>query len=165
MMALTVEGGTGLSDADSLASLAEFETFLSDNAISATATDAQKEAWLREATRYHEATYDYPAPVLNSTQALRLPLNQVITTADGRTWDGVPAKLKEAICLLAAEARNGPLVVNLAAKRKVKSKTDVIESEFVYDDADRRRVFLAADDLVRQLGGWKTSGITQVSRA
>lgn len=164
-MALTVEDATGLAAADSYASLAEFNAFLLDNAISTTAVDATKEAWLREATRYHDGAYDYPAAVLRATQALRLPLALDVITADGREWSGIPSKLKTAICILAAEARNGALTVNQAARRKTKSKVDVIESEFEYDPVDRRRVFQEADDLVVQLGGWKRDSALAVSRA
>lgn len=164
-MALTVEDATGLAGADSYASLAEFNAFLLENAIATTADDATKEAWLREATRYHDGAYDYPSAVLRATQALRLPLAQDVVTADGREWSGIPAKLKTAVCVLAAEARNGSLTVNQAAQRKTKSKIDVIESEFEFDPADRRRVFQEADDLVQQLGGWKRNNVLAVGRS
>lgn len=161
---LSVEDGTGLEVADSYVSRSELEQFLAENYITVDVSDERKDAVLREATRYHEAVYDYPYRCLSKVQALRVPLSHSINTADGREWSGIPAKLKDAICLLAVEALNGPLVVNQAAKRKVRSKVDVVESQFEYDAAERNRVFLACDALVRQLGGHKRSSSLQLVR-
>ena len=153
-MALTVEDGTGLAASDSYVSLADFNTFLTNRNITTTATDAAKEAVLREATSHIDANYAFPSTRLTTTQALAWPRFDT-WYIDGKLIDGIPAKLKEAVCLLANEALSGSLapIDDTSAIKRKRDKVDVIEEEVEYAGAKGVRKFVAVDRLMAQIGG------------
>jgi hypothetical protein len=79
-MALVVEDGTGLPNSDSYDATADIDAYAAASPIGSwwlLGTQAQKEAWAREATRYLDATYANPARLSGrkfiGTQALQWP--------------------------------------------------------------------------------------------
>ena len=165
-MALTVEDGTGLAAADSAVSLAAFDQFITDRNLTTTATDAAKEAWLREATSYETANYAYPSIVKVETQALNFPRLENYYIG-GRLITGLPEKWKEAVMLLAWEARNGSLAPmdDTSAIKRIREKVDVIEEETEYAGAKGARKFIAVDRLLAQIGGNNRGGSVSLVRS
>ena len=165
-MALNVEDGSGLAAADAGMSLAEFNAFLASRNITTTATDAAKEAAIREATSFADANYTLPLSPLKATQALIVP-RDADYYIDGKLISGVPAKYKEAINVLANEALSGslaPLDDTSAIKRK-RDKVDVIEEEVEYAGAKGVRKFVAVDRLMAQIGGTNKGSSVSLVRA
>jgi len=166
-MALTVEDGTGLAASDSYVSLADFETFIANRNITTTATDAAKEAALREATSFVDAGYLFPSTPLLAAQALSFPrFSQYYI--EGKLIDiGVPAKLEEAVCLLANEALSGSLTPmdDTSAIKRIREKVDVIEEETEYAGAKGARKFIAVDRLLAQIGGNNRGGSASLVRS
>lgn len=165
-MALTPEDGTGLTTADSYVSLADFGTFLTNRNITTSATDAAKEAALREATSHIDASYEFPSAPYKETQALKFPRFSEYYV-EGKLITGLPAKLLEAVNLLANEALSGSLAPLDDTSRIVRKreKVDVIEEETEYSGAKGGRRFLAVDRLIAQIGGTKKTGTIRLVRS
>lgn len=109
-MTLIVENGTGLSNAESYASVADADAYLAAYGVPATwaaADDAAKEIALRKATRYLDAVYahDWPGCVKNPDQALAWP-RYGAERQDGVCLDSasVPTAVKQATSYMAARA-------------------------------------------------------------
>ena len=124
-MALIVEDGTGIADAESLASVEFFKDYHAKrgNAVAATLTDEVIEQLLRKATDYAVALYatqwgSEPAVV---GQALPFP-----RVAWGLT---VPLPVQQAIAELALIARTTPLMPNVTRGKK-KVKVGPLEVEY-----------------------------------
>jgi len=119
-----VEDGTGLPDANSYVSVAEADAFHADrNNAAWTGADAVKQAALVKATDYVSQKYDTRWKDMPDTdeQGLYWPVTCI---------DGIPARLKQAVCLLALEALSAEL--NPTQGRAVKrEKVDVIEIEYM----------------------------------
>ena len=116
-MALTVETGSGVNNANSFASLAEFSAFLVDQDRHSTATDEAKTGALMRAFIYMEGRW---APLWigqrASTSALRASWPRVnAETEDGRLYTGIPAEVKRAQMLLAAEDLDEALAASQSA--------------------------------------------------
>lgn len=130
-MALIVEDGTGLEDADSYAALADADTFHAEreNADWAAATIAVREAALRRATDYLDSGYDFIGERASTTQALEFPRYD-----DG--FDGVPSRVKKACMILALQAISGPLMsAQTAAVLMERKKLDGVgETETQYSE-------------------------------
>lgn len=106
-MSLITEDGTGLANAESLASVATADAYFSargNDAWGALTTDA-KEAALRLATDYMGAVYGrlWRSERKTATQALDWPRVG---------WTGVPVPVERACCELAFRASGGPLMVD-----------------------------------------------------
>jgi len=109
-VALTVEDGTGLANADSYVSIADVTAHLTKFETAATValwtgeTTADQERACRGATRYLDLTYGprYPGRRINETMSLGWPRTQVYDS-DGYAIDddSLPAALVEACCDLA----------------------------------------------------------------
>ena len=107
-MAVVVETGEGLPDAESYASPAEVSTFATgrpEAAAWAGASAAQQDAALRQATTYLDGTYDWVGSIAHQTQALDWPR---VGGYDGEgrpiSSTSVPRQVKDACCLLATSA-------------------------------------------------------------
>lgn len=114
-MALIVEDGTGLSNAESFASVAFANTYHTNrgNALW-TGTDAVKEAALRKATDYIQAKY-YPrwgGSRMTDAQALDWPRDYVVrsNSLTGTIYwpnNAVPNDVAVATCILALKSLGG----------------------------------------------------------
>jgi len=102
-MALTVETGSGLANAESYASVAEFKAYAALVGFDYTTpayTDTQIEQALRKATTWIDAKYrdQYQGTWTVSTQALEWPRTGVLYRREAVNAYSVPAKLKNALC-------------------------------------------------------------------
>jgi len=140
-MAIIVENGTGLANAESYASVAAADTYHANrgNTLWATMSVGEKEAALRRATDYMRQAYRlrWKGARLNETQALDWPRNfveredfQAALTYGGQGYggyhyyasDAVPSEVADACCLAAFKAASGDLAPDiepLAIREKV----------------------------------------------
>lgn len=83
-MALTVEDGEGLDDANALAALADVEAWLADRGLTgfAALSEAVKNAAIVQATDYLSTAFDWLGDKLTDTQALGLPTDEVAAGED-----------------------------------------------------------------------------------
>lgn len=123
-MVFVVEDGTGLADANSYVSVAEADAYHSARANTAwSGDDTVKQAALIRATDYLEQKYAgrWKGCVLNEAQSLSFP----------RDVEGVPAKLKQAVCLLALEGIAGADLNPTQGRAVKREKVDVVEVEYM----------------------------------
>ena len=113
-MALIVENGTGLADAESYISVLDCDTILAEwgrttddwSALSET----EKEGLLRNSTMYIDADYGsrFSGSVLNETQALAWPRqNAYKTNGQSIPSNIVPAEVQRACAFIAVETIEG----------------------------------------------------------
>lgn len=127
-MALIVEDGTGLANAESYASVATANAYHTAMGNAAwTGVDAVKEAALRRATQYLDTRYRYRGLPLTQTQALAWPRSYTLSASLGYEWsqqfnDWPPSRLVDACCELALRALTGALYADQEAGR-VKAET------------------------------------------
>ena len=119
-----VEDGTGLPNANSLASVQDFKDYYSlRNVDISTLTDAQIEGFLVLGTDYIVQKYDFKGSKLKDTQSLPFPRvvnNETI----------FPTNVKYATILLAFKSQNGSLLADSQQQVK-KEKVDVLEVEYM----------------------------------
>lgn len=149
-MALTV--GT-----DSYLSLADANTYWSnrDNDVWSAASDTEKEAALREATQFIDATYEFIGYQV-TTNSLAFPRNDVYITKGnfaGVSYDNttIPPQIEDACAELALEALSDRLLPSKDRGGAVKrEKVDVIEVEY-FDWAPSARTFNYVARILRPL--------------
>lgn len=165
-MALVVEDGTGLADAESLASEAEYRARQAKLGVDVTSeAQADVEARLRKATefmaRYRDRWSGYRA---TSTQALdhpRVDMPIRDTIAGGFYPSTVVHALAKNACIdLAYKAKDGPLEADLEPRIK-REKTDVLETEFDVSSPQEVR-YPAIETLLKPLFSQSGSSITSV---
>jgi len=117
-MSLTVEDGTGKTDADSYLSVADADTYNTSHSASAAwiaAVEATKEKALRLATQYLDVRYDgrWKSYRTNETQALAWPRAYAIDE-DGYYWDSdqMPQRLEDATAELALRVVGGDTLLS-----------------------------------------------------
>lgn len=147
-MALIVENGTGIANADSYISVTDCDTYLANRGYTTWATllTAEKENCLRRATGYMVQMYRlrWKGTRAQANQALDWPRNFVeredytYPTLNGSTFIGgyfyypdnvVPQEVKDACCELAFRAGSGELAPDVGRLKK-RSKVDVLEVEY-----------------------------------
>ena len=118
------EDGTGLSNANSLASVQDFKDYYSlRNVDISTLIDTQIEGFLVLGTDYIVQKYDFKGSKLKDTQSLPFPRvvnNETI----------FPINVKYATILLAFKSQNGSLLADSQQQVK-KEKVDVLEVEYM----------------------------------
>lgn len=124
-MALVTEDGTGRSDAESYASVADADAYHSAMGAAswAVASESAREVALRKATAYVEAAYTWRGVRATVDQALSWPRGDVMVDGIGVTVDEVPVQLQRAVCELALKALTATLMPDVAP--------DVVTSEAV----------------------------------
>lgn len=142
-MALIVEDGSGLTNSESYISVADADTYHTnhrDPSAWSNATEARKEAALREATQYINGFYQgrWKGTRVRSTQRLSWPREDVWLDDDYT----IPSnELPEALTQATAEAAalaisrtNGlmPVVDEQAGIKRERDKADVLETEVEY---------------------------------
>ena len=122
-MALIVEDGTGLSDANSYVSVAYADAYFLARNVTSWASLTIKEALLIQATDYMEAVYSesWKGTVLLDTQSLSFP--RIIDDATV-----YPDRLLKAVCELALKANDGTLLVD-EKQRAIEKKMDVMTED------------------------------------
>jgi hypothetical protein len=117
-MAFTVENGTGLADANSYITIAEFRAYWTDRGVDYQShTDAQVQGYCILATQYIDGRYSFKGHPTTSTQALDFP--RALSTHDSSSVDSssgiidtkrnvrvpaneIPTTLKNATCEIGA---------------------------------------------------------------
>lgn len=145
-MALVVEDGTGLAQADSYISVEQADTYMTRMGHDAWVTAAQddKEKALRQATQYVDSRYRYKNQPLKPEQSLEWP-------RIGLPW---PIKrVVDATCELAIRALTANLYADVAPTDAVKSETIGPISTVYQESKNGGQVqYVLVDDLLRPLG-------------
>lgn len=143
-MALTVEDGTGLPNADSYVSLvdaAAYHTAMGNEAWD-DALPAEQEAALRRATQYLDTRYRWRGEPLTDVQALAWPR----TAAD---W---PVRaIKSACCELALRALAGSLYTDQSDAAVTRETVGPITVEYGHSQQGGQVRYAIVDDLLANL--------------
>lgn len=158
-MTLSVEDGTGKDDADSYVAVAEADTYFTNKGITSwTGTTAVKEAALRKATQYLDATYLWRGKIFSLTQTLGWPRTSIYDREGRDLKESVPVKLKEAAYELALLSLSAELVVSLDNSAYVKSEQVGSLAVTYRDDAPTDRKYPLIDRLLSGLYASKIGG-------
>jgi len=117
-MSIVVEDGTGLATAESYISVADASTYFTargNTTWDAIATDALREAYLRQATEYMISTYRrrWQGVRLDEDQALDWPRDGVVVDSWEVDNDSVPTIIERACAELALKASSAELQPDL----------------------------------------------------
>ena len=158
-MALIVEDGSGLSDAESYVSVADAGTYCTAHGLTAwTGVDAVKESALRNATQYIDTMYNFRSAKSYSSQALEFPRQMW-------DWDDDPLmnRLRSATVELAVKALTESLFADVEPSVTTMVKVGPITKETRPVDTGGQKRYAAIDALLKQL----TTGLggIQVIRA
>lgn len=160
-MALTVEDGTGLADADSFVSVAAADAYHDARGntawvSSSSPADEDKEQALRRASYFLSNSYSWQGyPVNGRSQALAWPRTGVTDAEDYAVPStSVPREIADATCEIALRELVSPGAMNpdvtLSAQVK-REKVDVLEVEYsnAFTDADASRpILLIVRDMI-----------------
>lgn len=150
-MALVVENGTGLSNAESYVSVADASAYLAslgDTTFSGLADDTAREQALRKATNYMEQRYRgrWKGERLTRSQGLSWP--RFDAEVDG--WyvdvDIVPPEVEHGCALLAVKSVTETLNDDLA-QQVIREKIGPLETEYNANSPQSKR-YLAVDQLL-----------------
>lgn len=168
-MALVVEDGTGLANAESYASVAEYDQYITDFGLTDPGrTEAQKEADLRVATRDIDADYkllflgerrkgnnqalEFPRITYEYTLAYTSGLGVNAVPFDP---DEVPLELKRATIELAVKVGEGttvlPDVTTPGTIKRKKSKVGGLEEDITYSGGSPLKQFTLVERLLSSL--------------
>jgi len=103
-MAITivVEDGTGLTNATSYVSIAEFKAYWAERGITRTESDDTIAIWLNLASQFADAHYDWDGQIASDEQALLIPRVNWCDKQGRDLDDSVPGFIKNGVCELAA---------------------------------------------------------------
>lgn len=149
-MALVVEDGTGLASANSYVALADFISYAAarlHRATVAAADDATRTAALITATQLIDTYIRFHGSRLTTTQALEWPRSGV-TDRDGNTITGLPQRLLDATCELAAASLSEDRTAPDSKAGMTRLKADSLEIEW---DAARKPVKAVMPSIVTAL--------------
>jgi hypothetical protein len=168
-MALVVEDGTGLANAESYASVADADTRLAARgfALWDTMSEAEKEQALRRSTDYMVQVYRnrWAGTRVTTTQALDWPRIDVPRLDVAGSYseypsDELPAEIVWACIDLAYKGAGGPLTPSALGRKTVREKVDVIEVE--YDkNAPQYPIYKDIDDALRMFLKSLGSGVNR----
>lgn len=169
----TVEDGTGLSTANALISVAEADQIMEnygDPINWSGATQVNKEAAIRMATRYLNLHYTWYGYKVDIDQALQWPRYSVYDEdANSIAYNEIPVRVKEACAYLALKSIEGDtLLEDFANESKVKKTKDVVgplteEREYVQGE-DPEKMYQTADQLVYPFVYEPSGGVSSVER-
>lgn len=147
-MPLVVEDGSGLPDAESYVSVADFDAHCAAWGYDiAGRTAAQKEAALRQATVFIDTLGRYRSRRLSPAQALEFP-REDLTEWGGHPAPGVPPRVRRACAELAFKALSAPLKPDVARGGRVLSESVGPISVTFADDAPVGTTWRLAEDLL-----------------
>lgn len=132
-MALTIETGAGIPDADSYATVAEVRAYAASRGISLPAADGEVEILLRQATDFLDSLESrYKGDRVASDQALAWPRSDVYLFESETPVDitAIPDQLKRGQMQLACDANTFALQPTGSGREVVRQKVDVIETEY-----------------------------------
>jgi hypothetical protein len=151
---LTVEDGTGVSNADAYVAVADVDNWAI--AYGKTGWDAlqtsEKEVHIRRATRFADTKYPLPGTPLTGTQRLFFPVESL--TVRGHPVTGVPRQMKDAVCELAIISANGTDLVDSVAARAYtyrSVKVGDVEKAERFSSKDNQPIFYGVELLLAPL--------------
>ena len=155
-MALVIEDGTNVANADSYITIAEYNTWadarFTAGRTTAPATDAAAEALIYRAMDYFEAQ-SFQGYIANDGQALQWPRTWVTIDSFAVGANEIPKEVKNSIYELAygEEKSYGSLD---AIERKIKKeKIDVIETEYADNSSSSTLNIAVPNDMKKLLAG------------
>lgn len=147
-MALIVENGTGLLDADAYVALAEFKTWCSNRGYRwEDKEDFEIENSIRLATGYIDTLGRYKGVRLKAEQTLEFPRDGLIDWSS-HLITGVPHRVKQACCELAYKGLFEALYKDLDRGGRITSESVGPISVSYADDAPAGKVFTFARQLL-----------------
>ena len=132
-MALTIEDGTIVAGADSYATVAEARAYALSRGVTLSATDSVVEILLRKGSDFIESLEDrFKGDRTDPAQPLAWPRAGVIlfNATDEAPDDEIPELLKRAQIQLAMDAVDIDLQPTGSGREIIKTKVDVIETEY-----------------------------------
>lgn len=154
-MALTVEDGTGLANAESYISVTDADTYHTNRGNTGwTGADSVKEAALRKATDYMIQVYRlrWKGAPINDTMALDWPREEVPKAGMNEAYfwpeDEVPLRVTYACAELALRALSADLAPDITRLTK-REKVDVIEVEY-FEGQPATDVYQAVDKMLAE---------------
>jgi len=151
-MTLEVEDGTGLDDAESYVSVAEADAYFTalgnDNWTGSTSV---KEAALRKATEYLDATYNWRGLIFSVEQTLGWPRTGVYDREGRDLAESVPLRVKKATYELALASLTEDLLPITSSQNYIKSEQVGSLAVTYRDDAPVDRIYRCADRLLTGL--------------
>lgn len=166
-MAIIVETGTGASNSESYASVADALTYHANrgNDTWATITTTQQEQALRRATDFIEQRYNlaWQGYRSSSTQALSWPRNSV--TVNGYVIGSalIPQILINATCEMALRAAAGELDADLE-RGVLREKVGALEVEYDKTSLEKKR-YVAVENMLKPLFASSSSLYVGLNRA
>lgn len=129
---LTIEDGTGVSGANSYATVAEARAYATARGLTFPADDSDVESALVMACDKLETSYRYKGNKTFETYPLEWPRKFVFIGASLIELDrnSIPAKLKQAQCQLAYDSTLTELQPTGTGKEVIREKVDVLEVEY-----------------------------------
>jgi len=155
-MALIVEDGTGVADAESYVSVAALRSWATGRSYLLPTDDLEVESLLRKACDFIERK-EFVGSTEFSDQGLSFP--RLITDSEGiAVSTGIPTRLKTAQCLLAMESMNGALTAAARAQKYTATKIDQIYLKYAKTSEGSGDIYFPAiDDLLNEWLVYKTT--------
>lgn len=165
-MALVVEDGTGINNANAYLSVAEADSYFQARNTPkwTTRNTPDKERAILYATAFLDSNFYWLGHIKRLEQALGWP-RILVYDKDNRTVssDSVPQRVKDAVCELALEGLDKPLSPSLARGGAVKrQKVSSLEIEY-FERASSDRTFPIIRQILRGL--YKESPTAELCRA
>lgn len=128
-MALIIEDGTGVDNANSYISVAEARSFASLRSLILPSSDSEVEVLIVKAFDYLESL-DYKGNHANPPQSAEFPRRDLYLQGILFSESQIPYKLKQAQSQLTYEAVNIDLQPTGNGKEVIKEKVDVVEVQY-----------------------------------
>ena len=150
-MALTVEDGTGVADANSYITVQEARDYASLRGLTLPTTDAEIEVLIIKAFDYLES-FEYKGEPANPPQDAEFPRDNLYIQGVLFANDAIPGKLKKAQAQLTYEASQTELQPTGDGREVVKEKVDVVEVQYAEKGTSvSRPTFTSVDALLADL--------------
>jgi len=150
-MALIIEDGSGVANANSYISVQEAKDYAALRGLTLPSTDPEIEILAIKAFDYLEAL-DYKGVPANPPQATEFPRADLYIQGILFANDEIPHKLKKAQSQLTFEATNSDLQPTGDGREVVREKVDVIEVQYAEKGTSvSRPTFTAVNSLLKDL--------------
>lgn len=165
-MAIIVEDGSQVANANGYVSLIEIRAFALERGISLSAIDSIVEVFSFKATDFFE-TYSnrFKGSKVSGTQALQFPRENFSLDGFAFSSDEVPSLVRKCICQLVIELHNGiDIAPTTDGKFLIREKIDVIENEWQPGSSSGQPNLTLFEAFIAPLLQTSTGGVT-VKRA
>ena len=148
-MTLVVEDGTGLANADSYITVAQYKAYADGRGYDySTLTDAQIEVKLREGVQFVDTIGRFKGVQLTEGQALEFPRSGCYDW-NGREVTGVPKRVKDAQAEATYKAQSGTLYTDADRGGMIKSESVGPISVTYMDGAPATKLYTAVMNLLK----------------